>query len=410
MQDRWLREQRELEKDVPLEKRFEVRARQLLLDQLGATRPEEELDAQWWRFKRAMHQAVLEPKRAAELLAWVHESAVAHEAVRVVEGELARHREGVGAGFSLADTEVLRAFGGRVEGVPARALLFDHRRLWAKAALFAAGAGIAVPGALFLAAGPTSRWFGVEQERQSQAPAMYALLEMVNLPGGQFDMGSVRGWRFEQPAHRVSVPIFQISKTEVTVWQYRGCVEAGKCKKPGTGGSCNWHQLGRENHPINCVSWDDAQRFAEWMKVRLPTEAEWEYAARSGGLEREYPWGDAPADCERAIIGTSDFEAACGRSGTWPVCSKTAGNTEQGLCDMAGNVWEWVEDDWHDDYRGAPIDGSVWFQEPRASSRVFRGGSWWIEARRARVSNRIRGESSGSNDNLGFRVARSLRQ
>ena len=125
------------------------------------------------------------------------------------------------------------------------------------------------------------------------------------------------------------------------------------------GDYCNWNQSGRGDHPINCVSWNQARTFATWLGARLPTEAEWEYAARSGGENREYPWGDEEATCERAVVyeryqNPKDGNRGCGRDSTWAVCSKSAGNTEQGLCDMAGNVWEWVEDDWHFSFDGAP--------------------------------------------------------
>jgi len=222
-------------------------------------------------------------------------------------------------------------------------------------------------------------------------------------------MGSEAGDSDEVPVHPVTVTSFQISRTEVTVAQYSACVDAGVCPVPGEGETCNWLRLGKLDHPINCVSWDDAQRFAEWVEARLPTEAEWEYAARSGGLAREYPWGDEPADCGRAVVDRADDGTSCGNEGTKPVCSRMAGNTEQEVCDMAGNVWEWVEDDWHKTYIGAPDTGSTaWIEEPRAFIRVVRGGSWWNDPRLARVAYRFRGVPSGRYDILGFRVARSI--
>ena len=231
--------------------------------------------------------------------------------------------------------------------------------------------------------------------------------EMIRISGGTFEMGDADSeWDSERPVHTVTVASFEISKTEVTVAQYRACVSAGKCRAPdldlyGALIGCTWNAEGKDNHPVNCVSWNDAKAYAEWFAARLPTEAEWEYAARSGGLHREYPWGDAEPTCDLAVI------SGCG-SGTQSVCSKEGGNTEQGLCDMAGNVWEWVEDDWHGNYVGAPEDGSAWVDSPRASFRVRRGGSWGYSPQGARVAIRFRFNPSIRYDYLGFRVARSL--
>ena len=215
--------------------------------------------------------------------------------------------------------------------------------------------------------------------------------EMIRILGGTFEM---RG-------HSVTVASFEISKTEVTVAQYRICVEEGDCVEPRQGEFCNWGVAGKDNHPVNCVSWNAAKAYAEWFEARLPSEAEWEYAARSGGLDRDYPWGDTEPTCDLAVI------QGCS-SGTQPVCSAVDGNTAQGLCDMAGNVWEWVEDDWSSSSVGAPEDGSAWVDSPRASLRVRRGGSWRVFPLFARVAFRPWGVPSGRSDDLGFRVARSL--
>ena len=198
--------------------------------------------------------------------------------------------------------------------------------------------------------------------------------EWVLIPGGSFNMGSNNGESDEKPVHRVTVRTFEMTKTQVTVEQYKACVDAGACTAPDTGGSCNWGQSDRGKHPINCVDWHQAQAYAKWAGGRLPSEAEWEYAARSGGRDWKYPWGNGNATCERAVM--YDGDLGCGRESTWPVCSKPRGNTTHGLCDMAGNVWEWVQDWYHDSYKGAPTDGSAW-EKPTGSIRVNRGGSWY---------------------------------
>ena len=230
--------------------------------------------------------------------------------------------------------------------------------------------------------------------------------EWVLIPGGSFNMGSNNGESDEKPVHRVTVRTFEMTKTQVTVEQYKACVDAGACTAPDTGGSCNWGQSDRGKHPINCVDWHQAQAYAKWAGGRLPSEAEWEYAARSGGRDWKYPWGNGNATCERAVM--YDGDLGCGRESTWPVCSKPRGNTTHGLCDMAGNVWEWVQDWYHDSYKGAPTDGSAW-EKPTGSNRVLRGGSCNNGAGCVRAAYRISVVPRYRHFSLGFRLARSVR-
>ncbi len=195
-----------------------------------------------------------------------------------------------------------------------------------------------------------------------------------------------------------------MSKTTVTFGQYKACVDAGTCTAAGTGGFCNWDNSDRGSHPINCVDWDQAQAFASWVGGRLPSEAEWEYAARSGGRDWKYPWGDESATCARVVM-DDGRGSGCGRDGTWTVCSKPTGNTAQGLCDMVGNVWEWVQDWYHDSYNGAPTDGSAW-ELPKGSQRVKRGGAMYNDASVVRSALRNYDRPTYCNSDLGFRVAR----
>ncbi|MEM6456164.1 MAG: SUMF1/EgtB/PvdO family nonheme iron enzyme [Acidobacteriota bacterium] len=251
----------------------------------------------------------------------------------------------------------------------------------------------------------------IEAPSSATEPPVSHMPEMIQLPVGSFLMGDAdSAYADERPVRRVEIQAFEISRTEVTVAQYRACVEAGGCDEPTSElSSCNWPIEDRANHPMNCMSWYEAQRYAAWAGMRLPSEAEWEYAARSAGLDRAYPWGDEAATCQRAVLSEQQLGTGCdGMAHTQAVCSKPLGNTEQGLCDMAGNVREWVEDDWHGNYSGAPTDGSAWIDTPRASFRVLRGGSWRLIPRFARVAYRYRGAPSYRNDFLGFRVARSL--
>jgi formylglycine-generating enzyme required for sulfatase activity len=212
----------------------------------------------------------------------------------------------------------------------------------------------------------------------------------------------------ETPLHTVTVPTFELTATEVTVAQYQVCVnDGGACTAPATGTTCNWNDPGYEDHPVNCVDWNQARDFCAWAGGRLPTEAEWEYAARSTGPSSSftYPWGNSTATCSYAVMNDGSG-SGCGTGRTWSVCSKPAGNTGQGLCDMAGNVWEWVEDDYHSDYTGAPTDGSAWVDGPRGSYRVVRGGSFGHDAGFLRAADRHYFDPSYTLEHLGFRCTR----
>ena len=211
-------------------------------------------------------------------------------------------------------------------------------------------------------------------------------------------MGSEHGEADEQTVHDVAVPTFQMWRTEVTVAQYEACVAANKCRMTVERPGCNAGIAGREDHPINCVDWSQAVDFARFVHGRLPSEAEWEYAARSGGLVRAYPWGDAVPTCELATIDK------CGASSTAPVGSHPAGNSVQGLSDLAGNVWEWVADGYHADYRGAPANGKAW--EDTTEQRIVRGGAFDTGAAHARATNRASFDPASSYEFVGFRVVR----
>ncbi|MBN1946042.1 MAG: formylglycine-generating enzyme family protein [Bradymonadales bacterium] len=233
-------------------------------------------------------------------------------------------------------------------------------------------------------------------------------IEWVAIAGGTYQMGDEEddsSWN--EPAHSVTVPTFELARTEVTVAQYRACVEAQACTEPDTSTDCNWGVDGRDRHPINCVTWHQARQYAEWTGGRLPSEAEWEYTARSQGQDIEYPWGDAALTCDHAVVSEDSTGTSCETTGTQPVCSKTIGHSDQGLCDLAGNVWEWTEDDWHGDYTGAPADGSAWVDIPRGTVRVMRGGGWDYPPRNARAARRDGDEPGISHYNCGLRPARS---
>ena len=231
---------------------------------------------------------------------------------------------------------------------------------------------LAIPGGLFVAGivamvvstGKKSTDDAGAKPQEAVLPPPACPAGMVAIPGGTFMMGSSSGEDAEKPVHRVELDGFCMDVTEVTVEAYAQCVSAGSCTKPDTGEGCNWGQSGKGNHPINCVDWYQAEAYCTWVGKRLPTEQEWEYGARGGSRQLEYPWGsEAPGS--RACWNRSD--------GTCPVGSYPSGDSPFGLHDMAGNVWEWVQD-WY-----GPYPTSVSKNYAGHSSglfRVIRGGGW----------------------------------
>ena len=245
----------------------------------------------------------------------------------------------------------------------------------------------------------TGRLRTTRPTRGTGASAGRAGIEWVRIPAGSFQMGSPASeegrYSDEGPVHRVRVRGFELAKTEVTVRQYRACVTSGACTAPGTGEFCNWGRSGRDDHPVNCVDWEQARAFARWIGGRLPSEAEWEYAARAGTTGARYGSLDAVAWHHGNSSGTTHAVGEK-RANAW------------GLYDMLGNVWEWVEDCWHGDYDGAPSDGSAWTTRCSGSFRVFRGGSWDYPAGLVRAAYRSRFSPGYRDDCLGFRPARSI--
>ena len=234
----------------------------------------------------------------------------------------------------------------------------------------------------------------------SGVPTPSQPVEFVTIPGGRFIMGNnggEEGFEDAKPIHEVSIKTFDMSKTAVTVEQYAECVIKGACTEPGTGDYCNWGKPGRQLHPLNCVDWHQAQAYAKFKGARLPSEAEFEHAATGGGRNQKYPWGNQAPTSELAVFDTNS---------TMPVCSKPKGNTAQGLCDMSGNVWQWVQDVYKDSYRGVPVDGSAF--EGAGNLRLVRGGSYINNvARYLRADIRNIYNPGFRGGYLGFRLARS---
>jgi len=224
--------------------------------------------------------------------------------------------------------------------------------------------------------------------------------EMVIVPAGSFDMGSNAD--YESPVHRVSFARqFAIGRHEVTFDEWDRCVEDQGCEpQPDDRG---W---GRGDHPVINVTWDEAKAFTAWLSeksgqtYRLPSEAEWEYAARAG-TTTPYWWGrdvgSRQANCRECNTGSGQQ--------TSPVGSYKS--NAFGLYDTAGNAAEWVEDCWNDNYRGAPKDGSAW-TAGACRLRVLRGGAYDSQAKSARSTARFRYDSDVRYPANGFRVVREL--
>jgi len=228
-----------------------------------------------------------------------------------------------------------------------------------------------------------------QEEQKRREKAAQPFIEMVPIEGGPFRMGG---------EHTVTVPDFEIGKYPVTQKQWREIM----------GDNPSYFEGG--DLPVERVSWDDAKAFIQKLNerfpgrhFRLPSEAEWEYAARGGRLSKGYEYAGSDKLDE---VGWYDKNS---EKKTHPVGLKKA--NELGLHDMSGNVWEWCEDDWHSDYKGgAPTDSNAWVDRPkRGSSRVLRGGGWNFIARYCRVSNRDFDMPSARTFDLGFRLVSSPR-
>jgi formylglycine-generating enzyme required for sulfatase activity len=258
--------------------------------------------------------------------------------------------------------------------------------------------------------------------------------EMAALPGGEFQMGARpdekgKSVYNEEPRHPVSVAPFAIGTREVTIGEYQffmeetGRTAAKGCEVWNKGSwekadNKDWRDPGfpqEHRSPVVCVSWPEAEAYAAWLSkrtgepYRLPSEAEWEYAARAGTATRFW-WGDHLADGKANCLN-------CGR--LWDADKPApAGRFVPnffGLHDMNGNVWEWVGDCWHNSYAGAPGNGEAWTEqggeaaEPGdCSRRVQRGGAWLERDDTVRSANRLQDNPDNRKSSVGFRVARDL--
>ena len=271
------------------------------------------------------------------------------------------------------------------------------RKIFSSNNLFLAGGLLLLIGGLFYPV------YSLFNPLKSDEPVMLANdLRLQPIPAGSFEMGGQSGQANEKPAHTVTIKKpFWISDTEITFAQYSAYAQAQQIEIPADD---NW---GRDQRPVINISWHEAKAYAAWLgetnskglDCRLPSEAEWEYAAR-GGSRMTYAWGEKPGKNNAHCTGCgSPWE---GKRQSVPVASFPA--NDFGLYDMHGNVAEWVRDSWHADYRGAPIDGTVWQSGANEERRVIRGGSWGDEPDAIRSAHRARTEPGSKNNYVGFRV------
>ena len=234
-------------------------------------------------------------------------------------------------------------------------------------------------------------------------PATGTLFRLV--PGGSFRMGDLAdaGYSDEKPVRTVSIRPFYLGQYEVTFREWDQCVAEGACSH-----SPDDRDWGRGDRPVIDVSWQDVQEYIRWLNLktgkfyRLPSEAEWEYAARAGSTT-PYSWGEVPSG-EHAN-GNEKYgwpEDGYDKS-TAPVGSFEA--NPWGIHDMLGNVWEWVQDCWHRNYHAAPLNGAAW-TGGGCTKRVGRGGGWIDGAGGLRVSGRHGGPVDLRGRSIGFRLAR----
>ena len=270
---------------------------------------------------------------------------------------------------------------------------------------------------------------------------------MVLIPAGSFEMGSEEEvtWRdseqYERPVHTVHLDAFYMDTYEVTNAQFKAFLDANPewqvdniedrftfasilylWRWPLNG---NNYPAGRADHPVVNVSWYAAMAYAEWAGKRLPTEAEWEYAARGGLAGKKYPWGDTITLADANYIEYDENGDSSGIDDTTPVGQYAANG--YGLYDMAGNVWEWCLDEWDEDFYAEsdnsrnPIAGGQtvqWLRENFRTlatgnwdleiDRAIRGGAWNYDDQRLRVAYRSRGTPAISHSFLGFRCVRPV--
>jgi eukaryotic-like serine/threonine-protein kinase len=267
------------------------------------------------------------------------------------------------------------------------------------------------------AVGPDTLFLPLIASPSTVAPSPDSVEEVL-IPAGSFQMGcdidnpaengcnAVEWQTRELPLHAVHLDAYYVDKFQVTNARYQACVDAGGCTPPSDSSSNtrpdSYGNPEYADYPVIWVDWHQANAFCRWAGKRLPTEAEWEKAARGSGDTRKYPWGNGEPICTLA-----NFAEGLGCSqDTRQVGATPAGASPHGVMDMAGNVWEWVNDWYQADYYGVSPAANP--QGPGAGEyRVLRGGSWNFSGFFLRTAFRFRGKPGYEYFNIGFRCARS---
>ncbi|QQS55511.1 MAG: formylglycine-generating enzyme family protein [Candidatus Competibacteraceae bacterium] len=340
--------------------------------------------------------------------------------------EAAREWHGIGQhGSGLASGARLRRYrqAANPSELAAQFLRASRRRLWILRGVAGAVAGLVLAvaiGTVWLYANGLTVRHGTSMLLAAVGLYRASEPEMVRISVGEFWMGlreDDREARFsEKPRHRVTVSRpFEIGKYEVTFDEYDQFAHATGRALPSDQG---W---GRGRRPVINVSWEDAAAYVVWLSemtgksYRLPTEAEWEYAARAGSETARF-WGDdAKRACQYANGADRSFQRYgyggeihdCDDNYVWTAVVGSFRANKLGVHDMMGNVWEWVRDSWHENYRGAPLDGSAW-EEAGGGPRVLRGGSWYVAPDWLRSAARLGSNPRYMVSGVGFRLARTL--
>ena len=228
--------------------------------------------------------------------------------------------------------------------------------------------------------------------------------EMVVIPPGSYTMGSNGRHKYERPAHDVTISYpFALGVYEVTFDEWQVCFDEGGCPRVPDD-----HKWGKGRRPVMNITWFETQPFVEWLSkktghtYRLPSESEWEYAAR-GGTTSEFWWGDEVGE---NLANCRDCKSQWSKKGSAPVGSFAP--NPFGLYDVHGNEWEWLEDCWNPTHEGAPTDGSARL-DGNCQSRVMRSGSWYYFSKNSRSAWRFKNDARVKSYGIGMRVLREIR-